>query len=237
MIDAPASLRLNQLLLRTYEEEEHFPIHVLVDTSLSMGQHAGRKLNCAKRIAAALACLAVAAKERVTIAGFSGTDLRVQAVGGGSGAWLAVLRFLEQLEPAGSTGLCLALRRFVGQVSRRGIAVLISDCFDPEGFEPGLQVLRYAGFDTQVWHVFDLADAEIRGAGDITAVDCETGTELFVTVTEQFRQRLRVAHQRLADDLERYCHAHGMDYSRCNVEVPFERIVIEGSRARGSIAR
>ncbi|HEY5956283.1 MAG TPA: DUF58 domain-containing protein [Polyangiaceae bacterium] len=234
LIDARASLRLNQLLLRTYEQEDHLPIHVLVDTSSSMGQNGRRKLNCAKRIAAAIACLAVAAKERVRVIGFSGAELRVQAVSGGRGAWLTILRFLEQLEPTGATRLSLALRRFVNQTPRRGVVMLIGDCLDPEGFEPGLQVLRYAGFDTQVWHVVDSTDAEILDTGDITAVDCETGAELSVTVTEGFRQRLRLAHQRLGDELERHCRANHIDYSRCNVEVPFERIVLDGSRARRS---
>ncbi len=49
-----------------------------------------------------------------------------------------VFRFLAPLEADGQTGLADAMRTFVAQNKRRGVAILISDLYDPEGFKEGI---------------------------------------------------------------------------------------------------
>ena len=58
-----------------------------------------------------------------------------------------VFRFLNEVEADGGTDLGTALRTFVAQHKRRGLAVLLSDLYDPAGFEKGINVLRYNRFE------------------------------------------------------------------------------------------
>ena len=54
-VDWNVLVRLNQTLVRQYEEDEDLPLRLIVDVSESMAARGGQKLRLAKRIAAALA--------------------------------------------------------------------------------------------------------------------------------------------------------------------------------------
>src|SRR5262249_56630072 len=104
---------------------------------------------------------------------------------------LKVFLFLKALEPAGVTDLEASLKSFVAQNKRRGLAVLISDLYDPAGFERGINVLRYNKFDPFVVHIVDKAEEKPKLFGDVLLYDCETGDEREVTVTPKVLARFR----------------------------------------------
>ena len=64
------------------------------------------------------------------------------------------------------------MKTFVAQNKRRGLAVLVSDLYDPTGFERGINVLRYNKFDPFVVHVVDPAEAKPQAA----AATCSSTT-------------------------------------------------------------
>ena len=63
--------------------------------------------------------------------------------------------YLREVDAEGTTDLGEAMKKFVAQNKRRGLAVLVSDLYDPRGFEKGINVLRYNKFDPFVVHVVD----------------------------------------------------------------------------------
>jgi hypothetical protein len=79
------------------------------------------------------------------------------------------------------------MKTFVAQHKRRGLAVLVSDLYDPAGFERGINALRYKKFEPFVLHVVDPREARPELRGDVRVYDCETGDEREVTVTEGAR--------------------------------------------------
>src|SRR5678815_58918 len=58
-----------------------------------------------------------------------------------------VFQFLRSCEIGGKTELAEFMKDFVHQNKRRGLAVLISDFYDPKGFEEGINTLRYNRFE------------------------------------------------------------------------------------------
>ncbi len=73
----------------------------------------------------------------------------------GKGRIFKVFEFLSELQPGGTTDLGDAMKTFVAQHKRRGLAVLISDLYDPAGFERGINTLRFNKFEPFVLHVVD----------------------------------------------------------------------------------
>ena len=69
--------------------------------------------------------------------------------------------------------------------------MLVSDLYDPQGFERGINVLRYNKFEPFVVHVVDESEATPKLAGDVLLYDCETGDEREVTVTAKVLERYR----------------------------------------------
>jgi hypothetical protein len=144
-----------------------------------------------------------------------------------------VFRFLTDAQPGGPTALGDAMKTFVAQNKRRGLAVLVSDLYDPRGFETGINVLRYSKFDPFVVHVVDPADARPALHGDVLVYDCETGDEREVTVTAKVLARFEEAHAKYLAEVERFCSTHQVPYVAASVQVPFDELILRVFRRGG----
>src|SRR5271154_6190044 len=129
--------RFDRLLVRLFEEEEDLAIYLIVDASASMGfdgassesrrgQHppraGGRNLRYAKRVCAALAYVGLANLDRVSIVSTSDHILDRMPQTRGKARIFKVFRFLKELEASGVTDLEDAMKGFVAQNKRRGLA-------------------------------------------------------------------------------------------------------------------
>lgn len=225
--------RFDRLLLRLYEEEEDLAIYFIVDASSSMGFGGEKKLRYAKRVAAALAYVGLANLDRVSIVSTTDKVLDRMPATRGKARIFKVFRFLRELEPEGHTDLGDALKTFVAQNKRRGLAVLISDLYDPQGFEKGINVLRYNKFDPFVVHVVDGDDAKPKLSGDVLLYDCETGDEREVTVTAKVLERFAEVYGEYLSDIERFCTSKQVPYIKADVSVPFDELILRVFRRGG----
>ncbi len=225
--------RLGKLLLRLYEEEEDLTVTLLIDASASMAVGDRKKLDHALRLAAALAYITLAGLDRVSIVSFSDTlGPRFLPVRGKAQIF-KVMDFLRAIEPGGPTTMGRALETFVHQSKRRGLAVLLSDLYAQDGFEPGLNVLRYHKFEPLVLHVTDARELTPELRGDLQLVDCETGAVREVTVTPRLLDRYRRAHADWRGGVERFCTESQVGYFEASVQTPFEELVLGLFRAGG----
>lgn len=225
--------RFERLLLRLYEEEEDLAIYLLVDASASMGWSGGKKLRYAKQLAAALAYVGLANLDRVSVVATSDRVMERMPTTRGKARIFKVFRFLSELTPTGTTNLGDALKTFVAQNKRRGLAVLLSDLYDPAGFERGINVLRYNKFEPFVIHVVDPAEARPKLQGDVLLYDCETGDEREVTVTPKVLGRFAEAHREYARSVAMFCATHQVSHIEANVTVPFDELVLRVFRRGG----
>ena len=97
--------RLDRLFLKLFLEEEDLHVHLLVDTSMSMGFGMPHKLDFAKRVAAAIGYIGLANMDRVQVHAFGeGLSGKTSALRGKVSSH-KLFSFLEDLEPCGITGL------------------------------------------------------------------------------------------------------------------------------------
>lgn len=228
--------RFGRLLVRLYEEEEDLSIYLIVDTSASMGFGNGRKLVYAKRLCAALAYIGLSNLDRISIVAASDRVESRMPVTRGKARIFQVLSFLRPLAAEGSTDLGDAMRTFVAQHKRRGLVVLISDLYDPAGFERGINVLRYNRYETFVLHVIDPAEGRPRLAGDVRLFDCETGEDREVTITPKVLERFGRAYDAYLADVRRFCTSHQVSYVPADVNVPFDDLVLRVLRRGGFVS-
>jgi uncharacterized protein (DUF58 family) len=225
--------RFGRLLVRLYEEEEDLGIYFLVDCSSSMTFGGQKKFDQARRLCAALAYVGLANLDRVTIVGLSDKVVSRMPSTRGKGRIFKVFDFLSGLEASGLTDLGDALTTFVAQHKRRGLAVLISDLYDPKGFEAGINVLRFNKFEPYVLNVFDHKDGEPDLKGDLRIYDCETGEEREVTVTPAVLKRMQRALEEYRAGVERFCTSRQVPYFSADVSEPFEEQVLDLFRRGG----
>src|SRR5262249_49388364 len=140
------------------------------------------------------------------------------------------------LAAEGRTELSRALESFVHSTKRRGLAVVISDFYDPAGYEAGLNLLRYHRFEPTVLQVWSAAEARPSARGDLELVGVETGESREVTVSERQLAAFAKAHAEYCAALETFCNGRGISYYRADVAVPFEELVLRLFREGGFLS-
>jgi uncharacterized protein (DUF58 family) len=225
--------RFEKLLVRLYEEEEDLAIYFILDTSASMAFGDGRKLRYAKKVCAALAYVGLANLDRVTMVTTSDRVMERMPETRGKARIFKAFRFLREVKAEGTTDLGDAMKTFVAQNKRRGLAVLVSDLYDPRGFEKGINVLRYNKFDPFVVHVTDPGEGKPRLNGDVLVYDCETGDEREVTVTAKVLSLFGEAYAEYVATIDRFCATHQVPYVTASVDVAFDELILRVFRRGG----
>jgi uncharacterized protein (DUF58 family) len=226
--------RLDKLLLRLFEEEEDLHIYILIDVSDSMAIGTPLpKLHYAMQVGAALSYVGLANLDRVAIIPFAGKLIDRLPPSRGKNRIFRVFEFLRNCEIGGQTDLAECMKTFVGQNKRRGLAVLISDFYDPVGFEQGLNTLRYNKFEPFVLQVYDQREADPKLHGDLALVDCETGDTREVTVSRSLLEAYQREHERYCKELEAYCTRYAMAFFRTHTSIPFDDLVLQIFRSGG----
>jgi len=226
--------RLDKLLLRLFEEEEDLYIYILIDVSDSMSIGAPLpKLHYAMQVGAALSYVGLANLDRVAIIPFSDRLIDRLPPSRGKNRIFRVFDFLRKCEIGGQTQLAECMKTFVTQNKRRGLAVLISDYYDPVGFEQGLNTLRYNKFEPFVLQVYDQREANPQLHGDLALVDCETGDTREVTVSRALLEAYQREHERYCKELEAYCTRYAMAFFRTHTAIAFDQLVLKIFRSGG----
>jgi uncharacterized protein (DUF58 family) len=194
----------------------------------------GEKLLYAKRLAAALSYIGLANHDRVAVVPFAERLLDRMPPSRGHTQIFKVFHFLDRDYPdAQRTDVGACLRAFVAQNKRRGLVVVISDFYDPVGFEEGLNALRFNRFEPMICQIYDEDDLEPALFGDLELVDCETGQLVRVTVTRDLLASYRRHHEELVTELERFCKKKNLLFFRAPTVIPFDDLVLKVFRAGG----
>lgn len=204
--------RSGRLFLRLLEEPEDLAVYCLVDVSDSMFFENPPRADAARTMAAVMAGVALNQLDRTGIYPFGADLVRPLPPTSGRQSLTRVLRYLEGLLPAGPTDLARSLHRFANMRLRNGLAVVISDFFDPRGIEAVIAALRSIRHRLLLIQVVREQDAEPVADGELRVVDCESGAAVDVTVTarglEQYRQAYKNFNDRLLDFVMRRRAAH-----------------------------
>ncbi len=228
--------RHDELLLKRFQEEEDLHVYILLDSSRSMAHGEPLKFDYARQVAAALAYIAFADLDRVAVIAFAGDIVADFPLTRGKGRILALLKFLEGLSPAGElTDLGRVVRNFVHRGQRRGLVVVVSDLFDPNGFERGLDLLRHHRYEPHVVQIYDRSEAEPVLKGDVELFDVETGAIQKVTITERNLRQYRRIFADFLESVRRYCNTYGIGGTRSTTDIPFDELLLRMMRAAGAL--
>ncbi len=226
-VDWRAYMRLDKLILRLFEEETDLPIYIFVDASASMGGAGNEKLDYAKKVAAALAYIGLSNLDRVTLVAYADHIIDELPPQRSKAQIFNIFRFLARIRPSHTTNGGEAFHRFFTARRGRGLAVVVSDFFDPHGAQHSLDIIRYRRQDLMGIHVVSPADSSPPLNGEITLVDSETRETQDVTITPPLLKAYEHEFESYCADLDRYCSVHGFGYVRTQTDFPFEDLVLQ----------
>ncbi len=233
-VDWNTAARLDRMFVKLFVEEEDLYLALLVDSSKSMDFGTPTKLDFAKRAAAALGYIALTNYDRVTVQPYAASLSAPLPVQRGRSGIAPCFQYLQRMQADGTTEFSAAMRRFAGTTKHKGLAVVMSDLFDPH-WQEGLKSILARGFQVTVIHV--LADDELSPTllGDLRIIDSESGNMREMSVNPQLLARYAQTLAAFCADVEGFCHRYGIDYFRTASSASEEELVLKQIRRAGLV--
>jgi len=201
--------RTDRYYIKQYEQDTNFVVQLLLDGSESMNYGGGKitKLHYAKSLAACLAYLVLLQRDAVAVSLFDSETREYIPRTDNLGKIHHIMNRLAAFEATQKTSLGAAMADIARIAKARGIIVVLSDLFDDEeGFERGLQQLRFGGHEVIVFHVLDPDELEFPFKGRIEFIGLEGAATLetspadirksYLKEMDAMRQRMRAACDR-----------------------------------------
>lgn len=228
--------RLDALYLKLFREQEDLTVHLLIDASRSMAFGTPPKIQFACQLAAALGYVALCGFDHVTVETLSDETGRVLPPCRGKFSAGKFFNFLQGVETGGPTELERSCRGHVLRTRAKGVAVIVSDFFDPAGCEGALKRLMQSGSDVHVVHVLAPEEMDPELSGDLKLLDSETGGAVEISVSRDLLKRYHENRNVFCEGIRRFCLGAGIGYFLASSATPVENLLMDVFR-RGGIVR
>jgi uncharacterized protein (DUF58 family) len=200
-IDWNVYRRLGRVVIRLFEELEDLPIYLVPDLSRSMWLEDPPRAHAAMTTIIALAAIGLDQHDAVGVFPFGETLETAVRPRSGRGLLMEIATALEQRGREASTArrrtdLVASLAQFRGLRLRPGLAVVVSDFFDPAGIDAVIDELKRQRHRLLLVPIVRAGDREPTVTGDLRLRDCETGETFDVSVTREVLERYRRAYDR-----------------------------------------
>jgi uncharacterized protein (DUF58 family) len=218
--------KTDRWFIKEYEEETNLHAHILLDASGSMGYRGAgpSKLEYAAWVAASLSYLMLHQHDAV---GLLVHDHQVRATlppHAGSKQLLRVLQSLEATKPGGETGLAPLWHEFANRVARKGMIIILSDCFDklPE-LLLALRNLRHRRHDVLLLQVLAPEEIEFPFRRMTQFRDLELPGRKVLLDAVQLRQEYLKNFEAFCQGLRTGTRDMQVDYHLMRTDEPVER--------------
>ncbi len=212
--------RSGRLFLRMFDEPEDLPVYILADMSDSMFFEAPPRADVARLMTAAVAAISLNQHDRTGIFPFGSDLVRPMRPLSGKHNLPRVLRYLEQLRPAGKTDIVRVVRKFRAMGLRRGLVVFVSDFFDGQGIDVITNALKSLRHSLLLIQIARESDASPDLDGELTLLDCESGDAIDLTVTPEAVARYRRSYDDFCNGLLAFAARRRAAHVRLDADRP-----------------
>lgn len=234
LIDWNAYARLDRYMLRLFVAEQELPLSIFVDLSGSMDWGNPNKAMTAKRLAGAIAYVALAALDRVRLTVFAEGPTSGGAPYRGRRAVADLFSRLDSF-PVGGTTDYAKLVWPIGK-QRPGMTVLISDGLGETSMDVATAALGRARQEGAVLQLLAPQEIAPDWTGDARLRDSETGAEREFTSTPLTQGAYLAALAVREQEIESSAHRHGLRYAQLSTDQPIDDMVLRTLRRLGLLS-
>ena len=221
--------RQDRLYVKRFNADTNLNLHLLLDTSGSMGCAHGpwSKWDYAARAAAALAHLALKGRDAagVTLLGEGVQDHLPPRTH--PDQLQQIVTRLANVETRGETALGKALDEAAGLCRRRGLVMLFSDLIaGEEELFGALDQLRYRGHEVLIVQVLDPWERSLPTDGQYRFHDLETRGTVTADVREVHGRYATILGEWMAS-LRDACEDRGIDWICCTTADPLKDLLVD----------
>ena len=227
--------KTDRYYIKEYEEETNLQAHLVVDASGSMGfRGAYTQLETGTTVPSKFAYAQVAAASlaylmlyQLDAVGLIVHDSKVRAVlrpHASSKHLLRLLKCLEETVPGGETSLAPLWHQLAGQIKRRGMVIILSDCFDQ--IDPLLYALRHLshrGHEVLLLHLLAPEEIEFPFEKMTQFRDLEAHGRRLLVDPRQVRREYLKNFSAFCDRLRTQAGNMGIDYHQMRTDEPVDK--------------
>jgi uncharacterized protein (DUF58 family) len=231
LIDWNAYARLDRFMLRLFIAEEELPLSLFVDLSGSMDWGRPNKAETAKRLAGAIAYVALAALDRVRLTVFAEGPTSGGAPHRGRHAVQDLFARIQSFDVGGPTDYA----KLVAPISRQrpGMTVLITDGLGESPIDPAIAALQQARQEGAVLQLLAPQEIQPDWSGDARLKDAESGVEREFTATPATQAAYRTALANRTGSIERAARRRGLRFAQLSSDQPIDDMVQRTLRRLG----
>jgi uncharacterized protein (DUF58 family) len=225
-IDWRAYGKTDRYYIKEYEEETNLKAHLLIDASGSMayrGQHAS-KFQYAQYVAASLAYLML---HQLDAVGLVTHDTRVRQMippRANAKHLLNLLSALEETQPGGETSMAPIWHELASQIKRRGLIIILSDCFDQIGpLMHALRHFRHRRHEVLLFHILAPEEVEFPFKKWTQFRNLEVRDHKLLVDPKQLRKEYLHNFQTFCKQLRDQAGKMEIDYHLMRTDEPVER--------------
>jgi uncharacterized protein (DUF58 family) len=218
--------KTDRYYIKEYEEETNLKAYLLVDASGSMaykGEHLS-KFHYAQYIAASLAYLML---HQLDAVGLVTHDTKVRQMippKASSKHLLRLLNTLEQTQPGGETTMAPIWHELAGQLRRRGLVVILSDCFDNlPALMRALRHFRFSRHEVLLFHILAPEELEFPFRKWTQFRNLEVRDNKLLVDPQQLRKEYLKNFQAFCKDLRDQAGRMQVDYHMLRTDEPVDK--------------
>lgn len=237
--DPHLEARLGETYTRQYAVEQQLPVTILLDRSASMVHGTPDKFLFARKLAAALAYVALAGNDRVRLAAHTDGQLQWTEWFGSPRRVPEITSWLQALAGAGSSDPADLAVLAGAHLPTAGLVIIISDWLST-GNEAGPGAYAREGREVLAVHVYspDEEDPGIADSlGDLRITDSETGEELEVSLGDEALSEYRQAWNDWRTRLQQELLGRRMLYLPARSDSSIETLLLRDWMGRGITGR
>ncbi len=228
--------RLDKLFIKLFHAEKSQTVHILLDMSRSMNTGSPSKDISAKKIAAAVSYIGLSNFDKIGMMAFNHKIVAMKTPVRGKNKYPEAINFLAALEASEQTDVNACLSEYALICKTPGIAIIISDFFDPKGFRDGLKALSHRKFDINLIQLLDHEELFGMPTGNFLLTDIETGEKKRIFIDKPLLDLYRRRIDQFTAGIKNYCRQYGINYYLYNTRIPFEDFIV-GYLTREAVIR
>ena len=229
-IDWRALARTEKYFVKRFEMEANMNVVCLLDVSGSMGYRSKdkkrlAKLEYASYLAASLCFLVDKQQDAAGLVTFDQALCDFLPARQGQRHLYSILSKLDALTAGGNTEVGDVLETIALRLPRRGIIVLLSDCYgEPDEVVHGVRQLVTRGHDVIVFQLMDHDEVTFPFQSAVSFRDLESRAQLIGDPLRQRRMYLN-RFDRFRTQIREGCAAAGADYRFIDTSEPIELVL------------
>ena len=219
--------KTDRLYIREYEEETNLRCTILLDTSGSMGYHGSRakdfsKHDYAVRLAACLSYLMLQQQDSVGLVRFDEKVRRYIPPRSKATHLRAIFDELGKSQAQWETELGQVFHELVPKIHRRGLLIVISDCFgDVDQMLKALAHLRHAKHEMIIFQIWDPDELDFPFRGWVQFESLEAASQRRLVDPAHLRRAYLENLQKFREQLTAGCYRHRIDLVPMTTDRPY----------------